>query len=134
VGNDSGSVFIEVQGPAGALDRFAARLRSDAPPLATVREVVATEIPTVPADPAGGEPTAPAAFHIVDSHTADAAATPVPPDVAICDNCVAELFDPADRRYRHPFITCTDCGPRFTIIKALPYDRPATTMADFPMC
>ncbi len=134
VGNDSGSVFIEVQGPAGALDRFAARLRSDAPPLATVREVVATEIPSVPADPAGGEPTAPAAFHIVDSHTADAAATPVPPDVAICDNCVAELFDPADRRYRHPFITCTDCGPRFTIIKALPYDRPATTMADFPMC
>ncbi|MGV0775903.1 carbamoyltransferase HypF [Mycolicibacterium holsaticum] len=126
VGNDSSSVFVEVQGPARALEEFACRLRTDAPPLATIAAVARAEMPL--------EAHTLAPFRIVTSRPADGAPTPIPPDIAICDNCVAELFDHADRRYRHPFVTCTDCGPRFTIIRELPYDRPATTMADFPMC
>jgi hydrogenase maturation protein HypF len=73
-------------------------------------------------------------FRIVDSQPVAGATTPIPPDIAVCDDCIAELFDPSDRRYRHPFVTCTNCGPRFTIIRALPYDRPATTMSAFAMC
>lgn len=126
VGNDSAAVFVEVQGSAATVDEFARRLRTDAPPLAEIASVSCAEVPV--------ESGCAAAFRIVDSRAADGAATPIPPDIAICDNCVAELFDPAGRRYRHPFVTCTDCGPRFTIIRELPYDRPATTMAGFPMC
>ena len=73
-------------------------------------------------------------FRIVESQPVAGATTPIPPDIAVCDDCIAELFDPSDRRYRHPFVTCTNCGPRFTIIRALPYDRPATTMSAFAMC
>lgn len=126
VGNDSAAVFIEVQGAAAAVVEFGHRLRSEAPPLASVSDVSWTELA---AHPEGDND-----FHIVTSSTSGSAPTPIPPDIAVCDACVAELFDPSDRRYRHPFITCTDCGPRFTIIRALPYDRPATTMAHFPMC
>ena len=71
---------------------------------------------------------------IVESSAGDGARTLVPPDVATCDDCLAELHDPADRRFRYPFTNCTNCGPRFTIISDLPYDRPATTMASFAMC
>jgi hydrogenase maturation protein HypF len=74
------------------------------------------------------------AFHIVESAARPASSTPVPPDVATCDDCLRELFDPSDRRYRYPFVNCTNCGPRFTIIRDLPYDRPLTTMAGFAMC
>ncbi|BBX34359.1 hydrogenase maturation factor, HypF [Mycolicibacterium mageritense DSM 44476 = CIP 104973] len=126
VGNDSSAVFVEVQGPASAVAEFARRLRADAPPLAAIAAVSSVAVPVQAGDPAP--------FQIEDSRSADGAATPIPPDIAICDNCVAELFDPADRRYRHPFVTCTDCGPRFTIIRQLPYDRPATTMSGFAMC
>lgn len=126
VGNDSSAVFIEVQGPAAKVDAFACRLRAEAPPLATISTVSAVQIET---DAAVG-----ADFRIVASRTVDGAATAIPPDIAVCDDCVAELFDPLDRRYRHPFVTCTNCGPRFTIIRELPYDRPATTMAGFEMC
>jgi hydrogenase maturation protein HypF len=125
VRNDGGVVITEVEGPPDALARFAAALSAEAPPLARVASV---EIEPVPATGARG-------FEIRTSTGAPApGATPLPPDVATCDECLRELFDPANRRYRHPFITCTHCGPRFTIVKGLPYDRARTTMAAFPMC
>lgn len=127
VGNDSGAVFIEVQGPLARIDEFARRLRADAPPLARINAVDVADVADVETGTGHG-------FRIVDSQTAPGATTPIPPDIAVCDDCVAELFDPADRRYRHPFITCTNCGPRFTIIRGLPYDRPTTTMSGFAMC
>ena len=126
VGNDSAAVFIEAQGTAAALEELGHRLVSEAPPLAMVSAVSCSEVARVRLDDTG--------FRIVTSRTVSAATTPIPPDIAVCDDCLADLFDPADRRYRHPFVTCTNCGPRFTIIRALPYDRPATTMADFAMC
>ncbi|MGV0849633.1 carbamoyltransferase HypF [Mycolicibacterium phlei] len=124
VGNDSSAVFIEVQGDPVTLEEFDRRLRTQAPPLARIDSVTAADL----------TPLSDTGFRIVPSEQATAAPTPVPPDIAVCDDCLAELFDPADRRYRHPFITCTNCGPRFTIIRSLPYDRPATTMAGFAMC
>lgn len=126
VGNDSSAVFVEVQGPTTNVDAFARRLRAEAPPLARISNLSGVQIDT---DGAGA-----ADFRIVESRTVDGAATAIPPDIAVCDDCIAELFDPQDRRYRHPFVTCTNCGPRFTIIRGLPYDRPATTMAGFDMC
>src|ERR1700761_4049441 len=126
VGNDSGAVFIEVQGPIARIDEFGRRLCAEAPPLARINTV---SIADVEANTLGGN-----GFRIVDSRTAPGAGTPIPPDVALCDDCIAELFDPRDRRYRHPFVTCTNCGPRFTIIRALPHARPATTMSTFAMC
>jgi hydrogenase maturation protein HypF len=126
VGNNSGAVFIEVQGPLARIDEFGRRLRAEAPPLARINTV---SIVDVAANTLGGD-----GFHIVESQTVPGATTPIPPDIAVCDDCVAELFNPQDRRYRHPFVTCTNCGPRFTIIRALPYDRPATTMSTFAMC
>jgi len=126
VGNDSGAVFIEVQGDPARVTEFARRLRDEAPPLARISAVHVADVPMDGAADHG--------FRIVESRHATGAATPIPPDVAVCADCVAELFDPLDRRHRHPFVTCTNCGPRFTIIRELPYDRPATTMAAFPMC
>jgi hydrogenase maturation protein HypF len=124
VGNDSGAVFVEVQGPAARIDEFERRLRSDAPPLAAISDVHVVDVNTL----------CDSDFHIVESRPVAGASTPIPPDVAVCDDCITELFDPKDRRYRHPFVTCTNCGPRFTIIRRVPYDRPATTMAAFTMC
>ena len=126
VGNDSGAVFLEVQGERERVAEFGRRLRTQAPPLARVADVRVTDLA---ADP-GCAPE----FRIVASRSVAGATTPIPPDIAVCDDCVAELFDPRNRRYRHPFITCTNCGPRFTIIRELPYDRPATTMSAFTMC
>jgi hydrogenase maturation protein HypF len=129
VGNDSGAVFLEVQGEPGRVSEFGRRLRAEAPPLARIGSV---RIVDVPADSAGDRE-----FRIVASRTvagAETPRTPIPPDVAVCTDCVTEMFDPRDRRYRHPFVTCTNCGPRFTIIRELPYDRPATTMSAFAMC
>jgi hydrogenase maturation protein HypF len=126
VGNDSGAVFLEVQGPATRLGEFGRRLRAEAPPLARISDISVVDIDV---KTAGGTD-----FRIVESRPAPGASTPIPPDIAVCDDCVGELFDPTGRRYRHPFITCTNCGPRFTIIRALPYDRSATTMAKFAMC
>ena len=126
VGNDSGAVFIEVQGPIARIDEFGRRLSAEAPPLARINTV---SIADVEANALGGN-----GFRIVESQAAPGATSPIPPDIAVCDDCITELFNPRDRRYRHPFITCTNCGPRFTIIRALPYDRPTTTMSTFAMC
>jgi hydrogenase maturation protein HypF len=126
VGNDSAAVFIEVQGPVGRIDEFGRRLHAEAPPLARINAVSITDVEASLVDGNG--------FRIVGSQTATGAGTPIPPDIAVCGDCLAELFNPQDRRYRHPFVTCTNCGPRFTIIRALPYDRPTTTMSTFPMC
>ena len=127
VGNDAAGVWVEIEGPQAALDSFVARVAAEAPPLADVRSVEVT-----------GElaATGERGFTVALSTDDDAAAksTALPPDTALCINCASELLDPSDRRYRHPFITCTDCGPRFTITESLPYDRPRTTMADFEMC
>lgn len=126
VGNDSGAVFVEIQGPIARVDEFGRRLRAEAPPLARISAVSVVDIAAATA--CGTD------FRIVESQIGPGLTTPIPPDIAVCDDCVAELFDPADRRYRHPFVTCTNCGPRVTIIRALPYDRPATTMSAFAMC
>jgi hydrogenase maturation protein HypF len=125
VGNDVRGVFVEVEGAPQAVSAFEARLVGGAPPLARVTGVTATAVPV-----AGGP-----GFRIVASRPGGAASTaPVSPDVAVCDDCLGELFDPADRRYRYPFVNCTGCGPRFTVTVRLPYDRPNTTMAGFPLC
>ncbi|MFD3523207.1 carbamoyltransferase HypF [Streptomyces sp. NPDC058653] len=124
VANTGSGVVAEVEGDAGAVAEFGRRLRSDPPPLAVVESVTATDRPAI-----GG-----AEFVIADSSGADRVRTLVSPDTAICRDCLAELRDPADRRYRHPFITCTHCGPRFTIVTGMPYDRAKTTMAAFEMC
>ena len=125
VRNDAGSVTVEVEGPTDALDTFTDRLTADAPPLA-----VLSRVRTVATD----EPVGEDGFAIAASASTSRPVPTAPPDTATCDACRAELGDPTDRRHRHPFITCTDCGPRFTIITSLPYDRPTTTMALFPLC
>lgn len=126
VANDSSAVVAEVQGEAGRVAAFGRRLTAEAPPLARIDAVALAELA---ADPACRRD-----FTIAASRAACGATTPIPPDIAVCPDCVGELFDPGNRRYRHPFVTCTNCGPRFSIIQALPYDRPATTMASFAMC
>ena len=123
-GNDETSVFIEAEGAPRSLAELVRRLQVDAPPLAHVEDVQDQPVP----------PVGDTVFTIVPSRAHPGARTLVPPDGATCHDCLAELSDPADRRFRHPFITCTNCGPRFTIIEDLPYDRPATTMARFEMC
>ncbi len=107
-----------------AVDRFLARLPCEAPPLAVVEQVLAEE--RVPC----GE----GSFAIRESVGGSVPDAPVTPDTATCEDCLRELFDPADRRFRYPFINCTNCGPRFTIVRGVPYDRPLTTMASFTMC
>jgi hydrogenase maturation protein HypF len=122
--NDSRGVLVEVEAPAETVERFLARLPVEAPPLANVERVIAEPVAergergfSIRESDIGGEPSA--------SVTADS---------ATCADCLAELFDPADRRSRYPFISCTNCGPRFTIVRDVPYDRPYTTMAGFEMC
>ena len=123
VWNDGDGVVVEVEGPRAALAAFARALEGEAPPLARISSVVSEPVPT-----AGDR-----AFAVVASHGGGRSAL-VPPDVATCDDCLRELFDPADRRYRYPFVNCTNCGPRLTIVVRVPYDRPNTTMARFPLC
>ncbi len=122
--NDPAGVWIEAQGDSELLARLLVQLKTEAPPLSQVESVSFEELVeleeqsfTIQVSPAGGN-----AFTLVS------------PDVALCENCLREMNDPTDRRYHYPFINCTDCGPRYTIIRDLPYDRPLTTMADFPLC
>jgi hydrogenase maturation protein HypF len=124
VGNDESGVVIEAEGSAHALDALLTALRDRPPALALVTDVAATGMPV------RGD----TAFAIAPSSARGPRATLISPDTATCADCLAELRDPSDRRYRHPFITCTNCGPRFTIVTGVPYDRVATTMAGFPMC
>jgi hydrogenase maturation protein HypF len=127
--NSSSGVEIEAVGPDDVLDEFVERLMEDAPPLARIEYISATSVP-----PADVEIPEPGGFVIRHSEAQPGGFLPISPDVAICDDCLRELFDPDDRRYRYPFINCTNCGPRFTIVRDIPYDRPKTTMAPFVMC
>ncbi|MGC9157954.1 MAG: acylphosphatase, partial [Terracidiphilus sp.] len=128
VGNDTGGVTIEIEGTAGHMDAFLERLRSQAPPLARIDSITVRTL-----TPLGGA-AGPAEFLIVRSEILGRTETGIPADAATCADCLRELLDPADRRYRYPFLNCTNCGPRFTITRRIPYDRPQTSMAGFPMC
>jgi hydrogenase maturation protein HypF len=131
VGNDADGVFVEVQGPADEIHTFLLRLERDAPPLARIERVAATAI--IPS-----RSTGPESFTIAASEPGDPGSgrrgALVSADTATCADCLGELADPTGRRFRYPFINCTNCGPRFTIVRDVPYDRPLTTMADFAMC
>ncbi|MBX5448515.1 carbamoyltransferase HypF [Thermogemmatispora sp.] len=122
--NDSRGVTIEIEGPEEALTQFRARLQMEAPPLARIERVTVETLPL----------RQETAFVITESREENERAALISPDMATCTACLRELFDPADRRYRYPFINCTNCGPRFTIIQDIPYDREQTTMRVFSMC
>lgn len=126
VGNDTDGVSIEIEGPEERVAAFLARLRAEPPALARIDSVVTREIPLAVA--------AETEFRIVSSQILGTANTGIPADAATCADCLRELLDPANRRYRYPFLNCTNCGPRFTITRSVPYDRPHTSMAGFPMC
>ncbi len=122
--NDSQGVTIEVEGVDAALDGFERAMREQAPPLARIDSVTTELIPARHDN----------AFIISHSQKGQERRALISPDSSTCDDCLRELFDPADRRYHYPFINCTNCGPRFTIVQDVPYDREKTTMRVFPMC
>ncbi len=124
VGNDSDGVFIEVEGGPAGLDAFLSALRAEAPPLATIDAVTTAVL----------DPTGATGFRIVDSPAGGERRTGVSADSATCDDCLREMPIPTDRRFGYPFINCTNCGPRYTITRDVPYDRPYTTMSAFAMC
>ncbi len=124
VRNDTSGAIVEVEGDPAEIDHFLSRLRDRPPPLAVIESIETQDIPLV-----GGT-----GFAIADTSRSDGGRTLASPDVAMCADCAAEQRDPSNRRYRHAFVNCTNCGPRFTIIAALPYDRASTTMASFAMC
>jgi hydrogenase maturation protein HypF len=124
VRNTSAGVDIEVDGSPEAVTTFIEALQQEAPPLARIDEVHVEE----------RDPDNFSTFEIMHSVAVEDAFQPISPDVSLCEDCLRELSDPNDRRYRYPFINCTNCGPRFTIIEDIPYDRPNTTMAPFDMC
>ena len=124
VQNRPDGVLVEVEGTGAAIDSFLAGIRQELPPLADVTNISAEEIALRTDDN----------FRIIASDTQGDGDVHISPDIAICRDCLKELFDPQDRRYRYPFINCTNCGPRLTIIKSIPYDRINTSMACFPLC
>jgi hydrogenase maturation protein HypF len=122
--NTAAGVSIEVEGPAEAVEEFVSRLPAEAPRLARITQLLAHAIPA----------RAEVEFRILASRAGENRRVLISPDVAICDDCCRELFDPSDRRFHYPFINCTNCGPRYTIVRDIPYDRARTSMAVFPMC
>jgi hydrogenase maturation protein HypF len=124
IGNDTGGVTIEVEGPLERLASFRRRLQAEAPQLSRIDSVTVRSVTTT------GEP----GFRIVASEVGGQVSTGIPADAATCADCLSELLDPGDRRYRYPFLNCTNCGPRFTITRRIPYDRPQTSMVRFQMC
>jgi hydrogenase maturation protein HypF len=124
IANTSSGVVIEVEGAAEVVDDFLSSLPAQAPPLALVTDIRVVEI----------HRTGKSDFCILPSDPSASVRTLISPDIATCVDCFRELFDPADRRYHYPFINCTNCGPRFSIVKGVPYDRPQTSMSVFPMC
>ncbi|MGH9066415.1 MAG: carbamoyltransferase HypF, partial [Acidimicrobiales bacterium] len=124
VGNDGQGVFVEAEGDEAAVARFIAALEHDAPPLAVIERIVAEPL----------APTGETSFAIALSPAGGERRALISPDVATCAPCLAEMWDPGDRRHRYAFTNCTNCGPRFSIVLGVPYDRPRTTMGAFPMC
>ena len=124
VGNGTGGVHLEIEGPPERVAAFLTRLRSEMPPLARIDEVTVEALPT----------TGNATFLILSSDASGPVTTAIPADAATCPDCLRELFDPQDRRFLYPFLNCTNCSPRFTITRQIPYDRPQTSMAVFPLC
>ncbi len=124
VQNTSSGVIIEVEGSTDLLKLFTGALTTEAPPLADIHTLKSEDIST----------QGYTGFRINDSQTQAGAFQPISPDICTCPDCLVELFDSSDRRYRYPFINCTNCGPRYTIIQDIPYDRPNTTMDTFAMC
>ncbi|MEW6520386.1 MAG: carbamoyltransferase HypF [Thermodesulfobacteriota bacterium] len=123
--NSAEGVVIRLAPPLPQLDSFVRCLQEEAPPLASITSLEQRAISIFPGEPG---------FVILESERSGAAGTMIPPDAAVCDDCLAELFSRNDRRYLYPFINCTNCGPRFTIVESIPYDRPNTSMKVFPMC
>ena len=124
VANTSSGVLIHAEGDSTDVDTFFQNLKTRKPPLAHITDI------TRKPDPVEGF----AEFTIIPSKPGEETATLISPDMSVCEDCLRELFDPADRRYRYPFINCTNCGPRYTIIDDIPYDRPYTSMSVFPLC
>ena len=124
VTNTPRGVELEVEGDQKALHHFLTELPESAPPLARITEITTEELP----------PAAYTAFEIKSSAEGEERAALISPDTATCADCLSELFDQQNRRYLYPFLNCTNCGPRYTIINDIPYDRPKTSMASFIMC
>ncbi|HWR67722.1 MAG TPA: carbamoyltransferase HypF, partial [Desulfomonilia bacterium] len=124
VRNAMDGVTVEVEGPSPAVDRFLSEVKTRTPPLAEIYGIGSEEMP-----PSGEQE-----FRIIASATTGRPGVAISPDIATCDECLAELFDPRDRRHFYPFINCTNCGPRLTIIRDIPYDRRHTSMSVFPLC
>ena len=124
IGNDTDGVTIEVEGAVEDIATFLMRLRTEPPPMARIDSIGVADLAL----------TGESGFSIVSSQVLGRVSTGIPADAATCADCLRELLDPRDRRYRYPFLNCTNCGPRFTITRSIPYDRPQTSMAVFPMC
>lgn len=125
VNNNEHGVLIEVQGSKQAVTSFPNKIKEQAPPLSHIVDITTTHLPTLQDE---------TTFKIVTTSNSKEAKTYISPDVAICDDCLREMNDPHNHRFRYPFINCTNCGPRYTIVKQIPYDRPFTSMSQFPLC